>query len=457
MRGKVALFAFVAFATGCTTSPGRVGLPPAPRTGSALAWVSLRPLPENLPPSGLGLSRLAFVRETGEEVPVTLDRTRVEPRTGTVILGRAGLAPGRYREIVVEVAQAAGVAAARLSAPITLPLAAGQGAAVAVQLAWPEGGGPGADTLRLRAEVIARPPVAMSALALCRDDDALAVLDKRTGEVASVAPLGRRPEGLVLDAVRRRAYVAVTGDDALQSVDLEQATVLTRQVLRIGDEPIDLAVTPDGRTLLVALRGAGAVAFVDTASLSEVTRIAVGSGPRSVLLDRAGRRAYVLNTRSSNLSVIDVGNRAVVATVPLESGPVRGAFSRTGDRLFVLYESAPFLSVVDLVPDLRVSQRVDVNVLADAILLDPQSERLYLARRDGGGIDVYDPLSVVPIDTFPLPGRVRFMAVDGETNGLLAALAEPPGVAARNLLSRAPAWNTELPGEVVYVTVAGKR
>ena len=458
MRGMIAVSMSLALATACATAPGRPLLRTAPRSGTALAWVLLRPLPENFPDDTLHVARVALVNDKGEEQVVELSRADVTRKDPLALIARAGLAPGRFREVQLDLAPAehSGLTVSRLTAPVSAAIGEGQGAVLALELRWPEEGGPGAAALQLRAEALPTPPVGVTALAVCRDDDSVAVLDKRTGALAGVVPVGRHPEGLALDRNRRRAYVALAGDDALQSIDLDQMRVLARQPLRIGDEPIDAVLTPDARTLLVALRGANALSFVDTGSLSESVRVEVGNGPRSVLLDAAGRRAYVFNTRGTSISVVDVLNRAVIATVALDAGPVRGAFNRQADRLYVLHETAPYVTVVD-VATLAVVQRLNMSVPGTALLLDVQSDRLYVGRRDGAGLDVYDPLSLIPVDTLPLNGQVRFLAVDGDTNTLLAALADSSGVAARALFSRAAAWQTALPGDVAYLVVAGGR
>jgi outer membrane protein assembly factor BamB len=48
--------------------------------------------------------------------------------------------------------------------------------------------------------------------------------------------------------------------------------------------------------------------------------------------------------------------------------------------------------------------------------IDPQTDRIYVARSDGTGIDVYDPFSTLPADTLPVAGRVAYLAIDAETH-----------------------------------------
>jgi YVTN family beta-propeller protein len=70
-----------------------------------------------------------------------------------------------------------------------------------------------------------------------------------------------------------------------------QAEVVNRLRLNSGDRPRELALTPDGRTLLCVNTGSNTVSFIDPGSFIEVGRINVGKNPNSILIDQTGRRA----------------------------------------------------------------------------------------------------------------------------------------------------------------------
>jgi YVTN family beta-propeller protein len=77
------------------------------------------------------------------------------------------------------------------------------------------------------------------------------------------------PEGIAVDDVHQRAYVAVTGDDEVISIDLGGLTVNGRLSLRqpqgTGVAPLDVGVGDQGRTLLVADSGEDAIAVLGAA------------------------------------------------------------------------------------------------------------------------------------------------------------------------------------------------
>ena len=180
------------------------------------------------------------------------------------------------------------------------------------------------------AEVPGKLATGLIGLVTSRGTNTVTVFDKVSGKVAAVVPTGTSPAGMAMDPVLRRAYVALSGEDAVEAIDLLGMDVINRGPLAIGDHPEELALTPDGKTLLSANTGSNTVSVVDAASLVETKRIQVGNGPQSILIDRAGRRAYVFNTFSNTISVLDIGAGAVVATVATESGPVRGSSTGAG-------------------------------------------------------------------------------------------------------------------------------
>ena len=87
-------------------------------------------------------------------------------------------------------------------------------------------------------------------------------------------------------------------------------------------QPEGLAVSPDGRHLVVALNAADVAVVIDLRTLAQVV-VAVGGYPEGVAFDPQGR-AYVSNEYDGTLSVIDPRTARVTATI-------RGLGGRLGD------------------------------------------------------------------------------------------------------------------------------
>lgn len=143
----------------------------------------------------------------------------------------------------------------------------------------------------------------------------ITVFDKKAEQAVAVIATGSRPAGMAMDQIRRRAYVALSGDDSIEVVDIATGDILNRIRLNQGDRTQELALSPNGKLLITVNPGSNTASFVNPISLLEVSRLSVGNGPNSVLLDSTGRRAYVFNTLSSTISVIDIANKALITTI----------------------------------------------------------------------------------------------------------------------------------------------
>jgi YVTN family beta-propeller protein len=307
------------------------------------------------------------------------------------------------------------------------------------------------------AEVPGKLATGLIGLVTSRRGNTVTVFDKVTGKVVAVVPTGTSPAGMVLNPMSRRAYVAISGEDAVEAIDLLGADVIARGQLVIGDRPEELALTPDRKTLLSANTGSNTVSVIDAASLVETRRIQVGNGPQSILVDRAGRRAYVFNTLSGTISVLDIGTGGVVATVATEAGPVRGEFNRGGNRLYVLHRFSPYLGVFDPTT-LSIVRRVYVGNGGTALKVDSKTDRIYLSRRGTGEVAIYDPFSFLPIDSYRTGGGdASYLTIDGEGNNLCVVLPGTNGVRAVRLVGKDTASETDVGEDPYWVTLMGER
>jgi YVTN family beta-propeller protein len=92
-------------------------------------------------------------------------------------------------------------------------------------------------------------------------------VDLVTGTVRKVIPVGRHPTGVVWDEKSARLYVANGNSDVVSVIDTRRDSVVGTITIapfvqrETGLAPTDVAVSPDGATLLVTLGGVNAVAM----------------------------------------------------------------------------------------------------------------------------------------------------------------------------------------------------
>jgi DNA-binding beta-propeller fold protein YncE len=421
--------------------------PEQPRGDQAELYVYLRPLPDAAARLRFTVAGAAAVDAEGRAVPLEVRAAELDSRKAgrQQLLAAGRLPPGSYRGLAFTIGGAwlrGEDGEAALLVPeepvfVEAPFPAGRAEAVLLEAAYRhEGSVPQGFRFepQLSAHVPPMPVFSRLGYAASFAEDHLAVFDRKTLEVVSVIATGRGPAAVVLDERERRAYAALSGEDAVEVLDVAAGRVVARVQLQAGDGPAWLALAPNG-LLLCANRDSDTVSFIEGRSGVEVGRVAVGDEPGYVLVDRPGRRAYVFNVRSDAISIIDLGRREMVGAVVTEAGPLRGAFNRASDRLYVIHRDSPYLTVVDANSLTRV-ERLLVGMGAVDVHVDPATDLIYVGKKGSTVVDVYDPFSLLPVDFLEVPGGPADMVIDREENRLLLVVPEESAVAAVDLVTK---------------------
>ena len=186
--------------------------------------------------------------------------------------------------------------------------------------------------------------------------------------------------------------------------------------------PVGMALTTDGKTLVVALYNADKAAIINTASGS-VSTVNTGAYPYHVGIERKGRYAYVANAFDGSLTKIDLTNSAgTPSTVTGLGGPKgdRNAQPQyvladpNNDRLFVAVTDHDGIAVISTTND-TVSRYIDLKrpegfgTQPVSLALAPDSSTLYVAEagdnaiaaialtdRSDGSSKAYDVIGKLP-------------------------------------------------------------
>lgn len=415
------------------------------------------------------LEGIAAARRDGGSVPLTLHVAEIsgKPPQRDRLLASGILPPGEYLGISFLVRSASlqgeeGTASLPVSddnavTPVTFAVARERAQVISLRFRYRESVPGGIRfTPAFFAEIPGRPATAQIGLATSRRGNTVTLFDKTSGKVFGVVPTGAAPVGMALDPAQLRAFVAVSGDDSVEAIDLLSGYTILKGQLASGDRPEELVLTPDRRFLLSANAGSDTVSVIDSASLLEVRRIRVGSGPQSILVDRLGRRAFAFNTLSSTISVLDLGTLTVAATVSTDSGPLRGDFNRAGNRLYVLHGNSSHLSVFDPAT-LTLLRREYVGRGGTALKVDARNDRIYLARQGTGEVAIYDPFSFLAVDILRIGQDASHLAIDSETNNLFVVLPNADEVRAFRLVGKAAAARIEVADSPAWVSLMGER
>jgi YVTN family beta-propeller protein len=287
------------------------------------------------------------------------------------------------------------------------------------------------------------------------ESNLVSVFNKHTMEVVDTIATGSGPKGAALDQREGWVYVAIAGEDAIDVIDVDTGEILRRLQLNFGDEPIELALTPDRAILISANYGSNSASIIDAFSLREIGRVSLPAEPTDVVMDSTSRRAYILQPRSNAVSVIDLSRREILTTRILDDIPMRGAVSRDGNSLYIVTRYSSDLLVVDAL-GLDDLGRIFVGSDSVSVAVDPNTGLVYVGNRVSG-ISVIDPSSLLPIDRYRLRGHAEFIAIDNDENCLFVVLPGRGTIQKTDIVSKKARGNIEV-GEGGYgLVIMGSR
>lgn len=467
MRSLAGLLIIILLASaGCEQS---MSLLKPPLTDKGELYIYLQPMPQESDKLRFTLSEISAVKDDGTETPLNFALTEIKGADVKTqrLFAYGRLAPGEYTGFLVKTDKAsiktedgeASLLTPEKPVNITSPFTIAKKEATLLYAAFDYrksvnesyGFTPGFSFLL--------PEKTLESLLGYISNygsDNLTIFNKLSRQVVGILTTGRGPLGLALDHVGMRLYVAASGDDEIEQVDIRTGKIINRLRLQSGDSPQELALTPDNRTILATDNGSNTVSVIDTASMVERNRIPVGRAPASIIMDSAGKRAYVFNRLSNSISVIEVQPSVVSATLATESSPIRGQFSPAGDKLYIIQTPSPYLTVID-VSSLSVTNRIFVGLGLDGIKVDRNTGLIYISKKDESRVFILDQTLLMPVDYMQAAGNASYMAIDDENNNLFFLLPGEKAAQAARLTGRQPLPEFYVLEDPYFITMMGER
>ena len=162
------------------------------------------------------------------------------------------------------------------------------------------------------------------------------VVQVAADETVATVNLEGEPYGVAVTPDGRRVVVSRTADGIVTVISTDPFVDGSQDHITVGAAPRGVAVTPDGFAF-VANFDDDTVSQISLASLAVVDTIAVGSGPWGVaaFFDEADatRRVYVSNHLDDSLSVISADEATLISAVG--NGPIGMALTPDGQWLYV--------------------------------------------------------------------------------------------------------------------------
>ena len=211
--------------------------------------------------------------------------------------------------------------------------------------------------------------------------------------------------------------------------------------VEIGDRPLGIATTPDGRYLLISNNGQGEQSLVlfDTATQKVVQTVPYRS-PEALFLGIAvtpdGRRVYASAGGNNKIRIYDFDGRVMAERPPISLGDAKAriypaglAISPDGAVLYAalnLENAVVFIGTatgqmharVRLAPPARAD---DIGALPYALV--QAREKLYVSEWNGGGVSVIDIDQQRLLQRIPTGGHASGLALSPDRKRLYLANA----------------------------------
>jgi YVTN family beta-propeller protein len=182
-------------------------------------------------------------------------------------------------------------------------------------------------------------------------------------------------------------------EGTVTSLSLCPSLKVNKQIT-VRSHPLQLAVTPDGSTLLVTSYD-NAVNFIDTATDAVTfTLNTPGLYPSGIAISPDGTRAYVTNYFTNpSLLVIDIPNRKLLSTIPLATAfPRVVVLTPDGTQAWVNYYQGNTVTIVDTLTGL-LSHTMNLGTsVSMGMAFNPTGTKAFIA----------GPNNVIVVDTATL-------------------------------------------------------
>ena len=215
------------------------------------------------------------------------------------------------------------------------------------------------------------------------------------------------------------AWPAITPDGArsmsaamaLPRSAIDTATDKVKHSIEVGKMPHGLALTPDGRQLLVAVFGTSKVAFVDTATNQVVGQVPVPS-PHNIAISPDGQTAYVAAQKQGEtaLVILDVHKKMQVGAVPLDKAPRALTFSPDGKALYFTQAGLDAVQVLNTASHKLVGQ-VAVGASPHQPLVTPDGKNVLVVIQGPGELAILNPATDTIRTTVPVGQMPHWIAL----------------------------------------------
>lgn len=165
----------------------------------------------------------------------------------------------------------------------------------------------------------------------------ISLVDVSTGKVQDELPVGDQPAAIALCRGGTHVVVSCSDIGLITIVKVRDEELVKVSEISVGDLPLGLAVSPDGKTGYVGLTAVGEVAELNLVEGKVVRNFAVGPWPRYLSLSPDGKTLAVACSGESKIAVVDTKTAVVLYKEKLTGGINIGHMRTSKDGKYVYF------------------------------------------------------------------------------------------------------------------------
>lgn len=267
----------------------------------------------------------------------------------------------------------------------------------------------------LLAAAAAGPALAKDAVVLNSDDDSLSVVDTATYKEVSRTYIGRAPHHLIVTPDGKTLIIALAEGNELAFVD--RATGVLEKRVEASD-PYQIGFSPDGNWFVSNSLRLNRIDIYNGKTFQLVHRLPAPTMPSHIGFSPDSSTVYVTLQGTDQVTAIDLAAGNVKWTVRVGRQPAGVLVRPSGTILAAIMGTDHF---VELDPkDGRVIQQVQTGRGTHNFLLTPDGKTLYVSNRVAGTISVLDPETLAIKGKLSAPGGPDDMALTPDGKELWA-------------------------------------
>jgi len=234
--------------------------------------------------------------------------------------------------------------------------------------------------------------------------NSISIIDTTTLDVVGTIPLGQgKPNRVVFHPDGKTAWVVYDKSRDLGIIDAD-ARKLVRRV-KIGGNPYNLAISPDGRTLYVldwaSETSTDEVIAYDLKAERIEWRAEVSTWPAHSVFGGGGKLLYVSGETAGDVTVIDTARRAVVGRIVHGGGDAMGiALTADGKLLYAAAGENRTIVKIDTATN-RAIGAIPVPGIVHEAVLTPDGKFLYTTLRKANKVVVISTADDRIVRTIP--------------------------------------------------------